>query len=175
MDNSPDLASSPTSATVPPLSLPAGSTSAELAPEDLLALQLIGLLSDVGDALHELMFRHVTREKAISNKAVGLMVTLMLDGPSRPSILSERLGISPSDVSKTINTLSREGLIQRQRHPNDGRGYLIHLTRRGTDLITDVMATTASSLENTQDLIERLDSFVARIRTTTHRESSRKT
>ena len=175
MENSSGLASSTTSAPAPPLSLPAGSTSAEFPPDAVLALQLIGLLSQIGEALHEVMFRHVTRSSAISNKAVGLMVALLLEGPSRPSTLAEGLGIAPSDVSKTINTLSREGLVQRRRHPNDGRGYLIYLTGRGTALITDVTSTTASSLENTQDLIERLDSFVARLRTTSHRESSPQT
>ena len=175
MESSSELCSSSKGAPTTGLSLPAESASAELPPEALAALELIGLLSQIGDELHEVMFRHVTRNSAISNKAVGLMVTLLLDGPSRPTTLSERLGIAPSDVSKTINTLEREGLVQRRRHPNDGRGYLVHLAGRGTALITDVTSTTASSLENTQDLIERLDSFVARIRTANHRESSGKT
>lgn len=146
-----------------------------LSAHDVAALRLIGALGEVGDVLHTVMSRHVQRTDAISNKAVKLLVALLLDGPSQPKQLRARLGIAASDLSKTINKLEREGLAERRRHANDGRSYVIHPTGRGEALIADVVSTISSGLDDPEGLARRLDSFIDRIRPTLDEAGSAET
>lgn len=50
--------------------------------------------------------------------------------------LVQRLDIEQPTVGATINRMERDGLIQRQPHPHDGRSQVICLTTRGKDLKT---------------------------------------
>ena len=52
-------------------------------------------------------------------------------GRATPSELAFDLGMAPTTVSTLIDRLVQKQQIRRVRHPEDGRSYLVELTRRG--------------------------------------------
>lgn len=46
-----------------------------------------------------------------------------------------RLQVHPTSVTNTVNRLTRDGLVQREPHPEDGRAALVSLTPDGRELI----------------------------------------
>lgn len=53
------------------------------------------------------------------------------EGPCRASLLSERMGVGPSAVSRLVAALHQQGLVERQPDPADGRAELLQLTSSG--------------------------------------------
>jgi DNA-binding MarR family transcriptional regulator len=52
-------------------------------------------------------------------------------GSATPSALADQLGMSATTLSAMIERLVQKGQVRRVRHPEDGRSYLLELTRRG--------------------------------------------
>jgi DNA-binding MarR family transcriptional regulator len=50
---------------------------------------------------------------------------------STPSQLAQELGVAPTTLSAMIDRLVQKGQIRRVPHPDDGRSYLLELTRQG--------------------------------------------
>src|SRR5688572_21865451 len=50
--------------------------------------------------------------------------------------LADRLLLSRSGITRLADRLEKQGLIERQRCDNDGRGYFALLTNRGRELVT---------------------------------------
>jgi DNA-binding MarR family transcriptional regulator len=55
-------------------------------------------------------------------------------GRLRIGELGERLVIEPHNVTRLIDRLEAEGLLKRQRAPEDGRGIFVVLSEKGTTL-----------------------------------------
>lgn len=49
--------------------------------------------------------------------------------------LFKQIQLSPSNVTRRLDQLINRGLIEKQRDPNDGRGWLINLTATGQALV----------------------------------------
>lgn len=49
------------------------------------------------------------------------------------SAISNRMGMEPTSLTRTLKTLEEKGLIIRQKNPEDGRGVLIYLTALGKE------------------------------------------
>ena len=47
--------------------------------------------------------------------------------------ISNRMGMEPTSLTRTLKTLEEKGLIYREKNPNDGRGVLIYLTALGKE------------------------------------------
>jgi DNA-binding MarR family transcriptional regulator len=75
---------------------------------------------------------------------------LALQGQATPSELAFDLGMAPTTVSTLIDRLVQKKQIRRSRHPEDGRSYLVELTRRGV----------ATNVRNSR----RLERCIARLR-----------
>jgi len=67
-----------------------------------------------------------------------------------PSQLAHELGVAPTTLSAMIDRLVQKGQIRRVPHPDDGRSYLLELTRQGR----------ATNLRNSR----RLERVVAELR-----------
>lgn len=50
------------------------------------------------------------------------------------SYISNRMGMEPTSLTRTLKTLEEKGLITRQKNPDDGRGVLIYLTDLGKQM-----------------------------------------
>src|SRR5919199_6600364 len=55
------------------------------------------------------------------------------EGPIIMSDLGEELGVTPRNVTKLVDELEAEGLVQRLPHPSDRRATLIELTEKGRE------------------------------------------
>lgn len=50
------------------------------------------------------------------------------------SYISNRMGMEPTSLTRTLKTLEEKGLIIRKKNPEDGRGVLIYLTDLGKQM-----------------------------------------
>jgi DNA-binding MarR family transcriptional regulator len=66
-----------------------------------------------------------------------LINTIAACGPVRASALAEKVFSDPSTVSRQIAALVRDGLVERQADPVDGRASLLVLTDRGRQIRED--------------------------------------
>ncbi|WP_037080162.1 MarR family winged helix-turn-helix transcriptional regulator [Pseudonocardia spinosispora] len=61
----------------------------------------------------------------------GVLATLEEFGPAAQVEIGRRLGVDPSDMVAALNGLEGEGLVLRERDPNDGRRNRVVLTEAG--------------------------------------------
>lgn len=72
------------------------------------------------------------------------VLLLLEDAPQRRlrmSDLSRSVLLSPSGVTRLVDRLEREGLVRRERCPEDGRGYYAVLTDAGDRRLQEARAT----------------------------------
>ncbi len=62
---------------------------------------------------------------------VSVLFTLGQSGPVRPSLLAQKLRVSPPTVSRTVARLVDGGLVHRVADPQDARASMIVLTVEG--------------------------------------------
>ncbi|MEV4255568.1 MarR family transcriptional regulator [Spirillospora sp. NPDC049652] len=48
------------------------------------------------------------------------------------------LGVTPATLTSVVNTLERDGYVERSRHPDDRRAVLLHATEAGAALLAEV-------------------------------------
>lgn len=64
--------------------------------------------------------------------AIGFALLSIDKEDGTPSTyISNRMGMEPTSLTRTLKTLEEKGLITRQKNPDDGRGVLIYLTELG--------------------------------------------
>lgn len=51
-----------------------------------------------------------------------------------PREIADRLDVEMPTVTRTVQRMVRDGLVQRRAHPADARSVRIYLTKRGSDL-----------------------------------------
>lgn len=54
------------------------------------------------------------------------------------SEISQRLGMDPSTLVRMVDALEGKGLVERGSDPNDRRRNPIHITKKGTELVTAI-------------------------------------
>lgn len=78
-----------------------------------------------------------------------------------------RLQVHPASITNTVDRLSRDGLVQREPHPADGRAAMISLTPDGRDrveLATPALNDVFAELGLTEDDTLQLVRILARFR-----------
>lgn len=67
--------------------------------------------------------------------AIGFALLSIDKEEGTPSTyISNRMGMEPTSLTRTLKTLEEKGLITRQKNPDDGRGVLIYLTDLGKQM-----------------------------------------
>ncbi|MBG0826706.1 MarR family transcriptional regulator [Planomonospora sp. ID67723] len=69
-----------------------------------------------------------------------LMFKLWLLGPTQPARLAEISTMSRSAMTNAVNTLERDGLVERRPVPDDRRAVEIALTARGETAVREAFA-----------------------------------
>lgn len=77
-----------------------------------------------------------------------------------------RLQVHPTSVTNTVSRLVKDGLVQRETHPDDGRAALVVLTDTGREVIekataslNDVFSDVGLADDDTVDLVRILARF----------------
>lgn len=66
--------------------------------------------------------------------AIGFALLSIDKEDGTPSTyISNRMGMEPTSLTRTLKTLEEKGLIYRKKNPEDGRGVLIFLTDLGKE------------------------------------------
>lgn len=78
--------------------------------------------------------------RALDRAAYVILRHLQQDGPQNVSMLAERLNLDGSTVTRQVTALQHDGLVERQRDPNDGRGTVVEATEEGLTQVDTVRA-----------------------------------
>jgi DNA-binding MarR family transcriptional regulator len=69
-----------------------------------------------------------------ASMAVGFALLSIDKEEGTPSTyISNRMGMEPTSLTRTLKTMEEKGLIVRHKNPEDGRGVLIYLTDLGKE------------------------------------------
>jgi DNA-binding MarR family transcriptional regulator len=90
--------------------------------------------------LAQLLFRHVGHHGVAPGQFAQLLALYDQDGQT-PAELCAAVGIEPGTMTKTLQRMERDALIERRPDPTDGRRVRIHLTDRARRLEAELKAT----------------------------------
>jgi len=66
--------------------------------------------------------------------AIGFaLLSIDKENGTPSTYISNRMGMEPTSLTRTLKTLEEKGLITRKKNPEDGRGVLIYLTPLGKE------------------------------------------
>jgi DNA-binding MarR family transcriptional regulator len=117
-----------------------GRTKRRLPDIDVEAMRLILTLYRVTNMVMYDLESTVHRPRGRSYPGFRLLFTLWVAGPMEAKRAAELAGMSRQAVSSLVNTLHREGLVDRTPDENDRRAVRLSLTPRGSEAITDAFA-----------------------------------
>lgn len=100
------------------------------------ATETYGMVRSTISRLHELLAREMEDEVGMpfERYSVLLMLAQADGGALRPSELAEALPITSSGVTRLIDRLERDGVVERRACATDGRGTLVAMTADGTEV-----------------------------------------
>ncbi len=75
--------------------------------------------------------RAATASHELSLTESAVMRRLEKDGPATTAELARAEGMKPQSMGATVAALEKRGLVERKRHPTDGRQVNIELTANG--------------------------------------------
>lgn len=108
--------------------------------------------------------------------AGGTVLLLLADGEATPRDLARRMWVNPATITGIVDTLERDGLVQRHRDAADRRQVRLSLTPRGRSLAVGVSAAVRVQIRPTPTELDPERAAVVRrylIETiTTHMEES---
>ncbi|MGO8905972.1 MAG: MarR family winged helix-turn-helix transcriptional regulator [Solirubrobacteraceae bacterium] len=87
--------------------------------------------------VHATVFRELERQLLADHgfgiDAYGVLITLVSAPGGTLTIgeLGEQRNLSPSGVSRSVDRLTKAGLVERSANPDDGRSLLVRLTPEG--------------------------------------------
>lgn len=70
----------------------------------------------------------------------SVLTYLQKVGPQTPSQLAAHDRVSAPSMTRTINCMVEDGLVERFPHPDDGRQILVKPTPRGHEIIAETIA-----------------------------------
>jgi DNA-binding MarR family transcriptional regulator len=137
---------------------PRTSTPAREAQIDYVAAQLLPRAA----LLTRLLIRELDAD--VSRSEAGVLNTLS-GGPRRITELAELEGLAQPTMTLLVTRLERQGLVRRDRDPDDGRVVLVSLTEAGADAIEAFRALASVALR--EYLIDMTEDEIASLRAAT--------
>ncbi len=96
-------------------------------PATILITLWAGRLSRHVDAFYQ----EALRPYGLKYSDYSVLSILRLSGAMSPKLINSYLAITSGGLTKAIQRLERKALVTRRADPEDGRGTLVSLTRRG--------------------------------------------
>jgi DNA-binding MarR family transcriptional regulator len=97
--------------------------------------------------VHSAVFRELDRqllaEHGFGIDSYAVMITLVT-APARRLPIGElglRRNLSPSGISRSVDRLTKLGLVERATNPDDGRSLLVGMTRTGIQRLREAQVT----------------------------------
>ncbi|GAB3946035.1 hypothetical protein GCM10027614_38810 [Micromonospora vulcania] len=101
---------------------------------DLVTLQdvpLGRLLGVAGHLVGQRWNRYLAEEHGLTQAGMVTLMTLARDGELPHREVAERCFVRPATLTGIVDTLAREGLVERQRDDNDRRSVRLAITPQG--------------------------------------------
>ena len=99
-------------------------------------------VQDVADRLHSAAL-HLLRRLRTEDDALGIspprlsaLSVVAFAGPIGIGALAAAEGVAAPTISRLVDGLERDGLVRRERDPDDARGVLVRATAKGTRILT---------------------------------------
>ncbi|RYJ07497.1 MAG: MarR family transcriptional regulator, partial [Actinomycetales bacterium] len=77
------------------------------------------------------------RHSDLTPSQLAVLGTVRVLGPTSPSSVAARERVSAPSITRTINCLVEEGLVERSPHPEDGRQVVVELSDRGEKVLAE--------------------------------------
>lgn len=103
-------------------------------------------LSVADESVSHLIARHHLAQSGLAMSEWRLLAAVGRYGVLSPTAAGERTSMDKVKVSRAAASLVARGLLRQTQDPDDGRGRLLRLTRKGSALYTGV-APTARNIE----------------------------
>jgi DNA-binding MarR family transcriptional regulator len=104
-------------------------------------------LAVAADAVSRLIARQHLVKSGLAMPEWRLLAAVGRFGVLSPTAAGEQTAMDKVKVSRAATGLVARGLLRQGKDPNDGRGRLLRLTRKGSALYSDV-ASTANDIES---------------------------
>ncbi|MCO7237991.1 MarR family transcriptional regulator [Aeromicrobium sp. CnD17-E] len=77
------------------------------------------------------------RHSDLTPSQLSVLGTLRQLGPTSPSSIAARERVSAPSVTRTLNCLAEDGLVERSPHPQDGRQVVVSLSDLGEKTLAE--------------------------------------
>lgn len=84
--------------------------------------------------------QEIYRERGVSYAGFRILFALWVVGPSAPKRLAVLASVTRSSTSSVLNTLERDGFVERRRESTDRRIVTTQLTPKGSALVVETLA-----------------------------------
>lgn len=113
-------------------------TAATSKSDELISLLLA--LSEFGRLVSDVLVEVTGDRDLVRNSPIITLAVLALEGPQRPGDLQHRTGLTSGGVTKLLQRLEGEGLVERQTGaiPEDRRAVRVTITRSGRRMVRNV-------------------------------------
>jgi DNA-binding MarR family transcriptional regulator len=110
---------------------------AELAPDaDLDAMAVVFNAIRLANRITADVEAEVHRVRGLSWAGFRILFALWISGPLEPRDLARLSAVTRASISSVLNTLERDGLVERRRESSDRRVVTVVLTARGRRAVT---------------------------------------
>lgn len=82
-------------------------------------------------------FTTYSGEIELDRSAYGILCRLVDEGPQRLGTLAQAFGLDPSTITRQVQALEQESLVERRPDPTDRRASLLDLTVQGRQVLTE--------------------------------------
>lgn len=123
--------------------------------------ELLLKFAEFGHTITRFLEEAADRGDFASNSNINILCRLELYGPQRPSVIMETTGLTSGGVTKLIDRLEVDGLVERLDDPvpGDGRGVMVGITPAGHDVVHKMVSALADRVSEAQVFIKDLDSL----------------
>jgi DNA-binding MarR family transcriptional regulator len=105
---------------------------------DFAALLAVSNIYRAANAVRHRMEREVLGPESLSWGGFTILFVLWVWGERETGQLAEDCGLAKGTLSGMLGTLEKSRLVERRRHPEDGRRVTVHLLDPGLELIERV-------------------------------------
>jgi DNA-binding MarR family transcriptional regulator len=105
---------------------------------DFEALLAVSNIYRAANAVRNRMEREVLNAAGLTWGGFTILFVLWIWGDRETSQLAEDCGLAKGTLSGMLTTLEKTGLVERRRHPEDGRRVTVHLLDPGLEMIESV-------------------------------------
>lgn len=127
-------------------------------PDQEFAARVMLLLTELGNAIEVRLGAAGVDPYVVRNSPLATLLLLRLEGPMRPSALSERVGMTTGGMTKVIDQLAERAFVTRRSDlPGDGRAVMVSITRDGRELVDRACSSSYSALRSSVDRLNALE------------------